>query len=378
MVESELMPHASFHPIGATMAFILQPWQLLVTILAALINHHQQQVIDFQRAQLEALLKAQGKKRILLNDDQRRVLATKAKALGRKTLNELTTIVTPDTLLRWHRWLVAKKWDYSERRSKAGRPATPREVVDLVLRFARDNPSWGYDRIVGALANLKHAISDQTVGNILKAHGIEPAPERKRQTTWKTFFKAHWDVLASIDFTTIEVWTCRGLVTYYVLFAMDLATRRVHFAGCTTNPDEAWMKQVARNLTDVEDGFLKGKRYLLMDRDGKFSEAFRSILEQADTEPVQLPPRSPNLNAHIERFFGSLKSECLSRMIFFGENSLRRATISYLEHYHQERNHQGLGNKIIEPNEEVGQGHGEIECRERLGGILRYYHRKAA
>jgi transposase InsO family protein len=378
MVEAELMPYSSFHPNSAPMAFILQPWQILVTILAALINHHQQQVIDFQRAQIEALLKAQGKKRLLLNDDQRRVLATKAKALGRKTLNELTTIVTPDTLLRWHRWLVAKKWDYSERRSKAGRPATPQEIVDLVLRFARENPSWGYDRIVGALANLEHAISDQTVGNILKAHGIEPAPDRKRQTTWKTFFKAHWDVLAAIDFTTVEVWTKGGLVTHYLLFVMELKTRRVHFAGCTTNPHESWMKQIARELSNFEDGFLTGKRYLLMDRDTKFCEAFRHILRDEGIQSVRLPARSPNLNAHIERFFGSLKSECLSRMIFFGENSLRRATISYLEHYHQERNHQGLGNKIIEPNKEVGQGHGEIECRERLGGILRYYHRAAA
>jgi putative transposase len=159
---------------------------------------------------------------------------------------------------------------------------------------------------------------------------------------------------------------------------MELKTRRVHFAGCTTNPHETWMKQIARTLSNFEDGFLIGMRYLLMDRDTKFCEAFRHILQDEGIQSVRLPRRSPNLNAHIERFFGSLKSECLSRIIFFGENSLRRATISYLEHYHQERNHQGLGNKIIEPNEEVGQGHGEIECRERLGGLLRYYHRSAA
>jgi transposase InsO family protein len=216
------------------------------------------------------------------------------------------------------------------------------------------------------------------VGNVLKAHGIEPAPNRERKTTWATFLKAHWDVLAAIDFTTIEVWTKGGLVTFYLLFVMELKTRRVHFAGCTPNPNEAWMKQMARNLTDPIDGFLLGKRHLLMDRDGKFCPAFRAALKNEGVEPLLLPPRSPDLNAFIERFMKSLKSESLSRMIFFGENSLRRAVTAYLDHYHAERNHQGLGNQIIEPSDEVGQVAGKIECRERLGGLLKYYHRSAA
>ena len=138
------------------------------------------------------------------------------------------------------------------------------------------------------------------------------------------------------------------------------------------------MKQVARELTNFEDGFLGGKRYLLMDRDTKFCETFRDILQGEGVESVQLPPQSPNLNAHIEKFFGSLKSECLDRMIFFGQRSLQNVVCEFLAHYHGERNHQGLGNKVIEPDEEVGRDHGEIECRDRLGGLLRYYHRKAA
>ena len=190
------------------MNFILQPWQLFFLVLSGWVNRHQQQMIDFYVSQTEALLESQGKKRILLNDDQRRVLAVKGKALGRKALTELTTIVTPDTILRWHRELLAQKWDYSDRRKKKpGRPPVSDEAKQLVLRFAKENPDWGYDRIRGALANLGHEISDQTVGNILKEHGIEPAPERKRQTTWKTFLKSHWDVLGAIDFTTVEVWT---------------------------------------------------------------------------------------------------------------------------------------------------------------------------
>ena len=173
------------------MNVVLQPWQLLIAILSGWIHSRQQQIIEFQNDQLISLMKSQGKKRILLTDDQRRLLAVKGKALGRKTLRELTTIVTPDTILRWHRELVARKWDHSEKRKSVGRPRIRQVIVDLILRFAKENPTWGYDRIQGALANVGYHISDTTVGNILKAHGIEPAPDLKRQTTWKTFLKAH-------------------------------------------------------------------------------------------------------------------------------------------------------------------------------------------
>jgi len=325
-----------------------------------------------------SLLKQMGKKRILLTDDQRRLLAVKGKSLGRKTLRELTTIVTPDTILRWQRELIARKWDYCAQRKAVGRPRLRQVIVDLILRFARENPTWGYDRIQGALANVGYHITDTTVGNVLKAHGIEPAPERQRQTTWSTFLKAHWDVLAAIDFTSVEVWTPRGLVTFYLLFVIELKTRRVEFAGCTTNPDERWMKQIARNVIDSCDGFLRGKRFLLMDRDGKFCPAFRKLLHDDDCEPLLLPPRSPNLNAHIERFMRSLKSESLDRMIFFGEKSLRRAVTAYLKHYHTERNHQGLENRLIDADAEACHAAGKIKCRERLGGMLKYYYREAA
>jgi putative transposase len=360
------------------MTSLLKPWQLYFLALAGLVNRQQQELIEYLRTENQVLKEKFGKKRVLLNDDQRRRLAVKGKVLGRGRLQEVGTLFTPDTILRWHRMLVAKKWDYSQRRKPPGRPRTKQEIVDLILRFARENPTWGYDRIQGALANRRHTLSDQTVGNILKEHGIEPAPDRERQTTWATFLKAHWDVLASIDFTTIEVWTKGGLVTFYLLFVMELRTRRVHFAGCTPNPNGPWMQQIARNLTDVEDGFLLGKRYMLIDRDTKFTEVFCEILKGEAVEAVKLPPRSPNLNSHIERFMKSIKDESLSRLIFFGENMLRNTVRQFLEHYHTERNHQSLDNKIIEPDDGVGQTTGEIICRERLGGILRYYHRTAA
>jgi len=176
----------------------------------------------------------------------------------------------------------------------------------------------------------------------------------------------------------MEVWTRNGLVTFHLLFVIELKTRRVHFASCTPNPNEAWMTQVARNLTDSIDGFLLGKRYVLMDRDGKFSPKFRGTLDDEGVKPLRLPARSPNLNSYMERFMRSLKSESLERMIFFGEKSLRRTVTAFLEHYHSERNHQGLDNELIEPGEEVGAVAGKIECRERLGGLLRYYYRDAA
>jgi len=192
------------------------------------------------------------------------------------------------------------------------------------------------------------------------------------------FLKAHWSVLAAIDFTTVDVWTKNGLVTFYLLFVMELATRRVHFARTTASPEDDWMKQMARNLTTADEGFLVGKRYVLMDRDTKFSECFRGILSNAEVKAVRLPPQSPNLNAHLERFWRSLREECLDRLILFGESALRQAVSQFVLHFHRERNHQGLNNQLIEPGEEVGRSDGNVQCRERLGGLLRYYCRQAA
>jgi hypothetical protein len=228
-----------------------QPWQFLLLILAGWINRKQQDAVEYLVRENRILREKLGKKRVLLSDDQRRRLAVKGKILGRRVLEQLATIVTPDTILRWHRELVVSHRDYSHRRKSPGRPPVSREIFELVLRMAKENSTWGYDRIKGALSNLGHDISTTTVGNILSSHGIDRAPDRRRQSTWTSFLKAHWDVLASVDFTTIEIWTKRGLVTCHLLFVMELATRRVHFGGCTANPDEFWMCQVGRNLSDA-------------------------------------------------------------------------------------------------------------------------------
>ena len=317
---------------------------------------------------------------VRLTDSERITLAKVGKELGRRALEEIATIVKPETILRWHRRLVARKFDGSKARRGPGRPPIPEGVEELILRFARENRSWGYDRIAGAMAHLGHKVSDQTVGNVLKRHGIEPAPERRKGTTWKEFIQAHMDVLAATDFLTVEVWTPLGLVTHYVLFFIHLGSRRVHVAGITPHPDEAWMKQIARNETMEEWGFLSQSRYLLHDRDEKFCKSFRAILRPAGVEPIRLPRKSPNLNAYAERWIRSAKEECLSRLIFFGEHSLRKAIEAYLLHYHHERTHQSMGNTILFPHsrESSGLAGGAIHRRQRLGGLLNYYHRDAA
>src|SRR5438477_2565559 len=237
----------------------------LLMITAGWVHRHQLIVIEFLQAE-NRLLKARLRgKRIRFTDAERALLARKAKAVGRKALLELDTVVSPDTLLRWHRRLVAQKWNFAERRG-AGRPGIMRHISELIVRMAQDNRSWGYTRIQGALANLNHKVGRGTIANVLKRNGIEPAPERSRRTPWSTFLKAHWKVLAASDFLTVEVWTGRGLITHYLLFVISLRDRLVKIAGITTRPDESWMLQIARNVTDSQSGTLRAKRYLIIDR----------------------------------------------------------------------------------------------------------------
>ena len=242
------------------------------------------------------ILRNQITGRIRLTHGERKTLAEIGQKLGKEVRKEVATIVTPATILSWHRKLVAQKFDGSQQRKVPGRPRIDPELEALIVRMAQENRSWGYDRIVGALANLGYTISDQTIGNILKRHGLPPAPERKTTTTWKEFIRTHMDVLVATDFFTAEVWTRAGLVTYYVLFFIHLASRKVHVAGITPHPNERWMMQVARNVTMEEWGFLPPGRYLIHDRDTKFCPAFQQIIDNAGVERVVLPPRSPNLN----------------------------------------------------------------------------------
>jgi len=326
------------------------------------------------------ILKAQIKARLQLSDAERATLAEVGHRLGRKALQEVAATAKPDTILGWYRKLIANKFDGSKYRRTHGRPRIDEETEGLVVRMAKENPAWGYDRIVGALANLGHQLSDQTVGNILGRHDIPPAPKRKQTTSWKDFIRAHLDVLAGTDFFTVEVFTLKGLVTYYVLFFIHLESRKVYLAGMTPHPDEEWMKQIGRNVTMEQWGFLANCRYLLHDRDGKFCPAFDQIIESGNVQPIPLPARRPNLNAFSERWVKSVKEECLGKLILFGESSLRRSLQAYELHYHEERNHQGKGNTLLFPSQArpVGSDQGSVQCQERLGGLLKYYYRRAA
>jgi putative transposase len=324
------------------------------------------------------ILKAQLQGRLRLSDAERATLGEIGHRLGRKALGEVATAALPDTILGWYRKLVARKFDGSRVRRAPGRPPISKEIQELIVRMAKENRSWGYDRIVGALANLGYQVSDQTVGNVLRRHGIPPAPERKRTTTWAEFIRAHLAVLAGTDFFTVEVLTLRGLVTYYVLFFIHLESRKVEIAGITTHPTEQWMKQMARNVTMERCGALGDSRYLLHDRDTKYTASFLAIIESAHVKTLQLPTRSPNLNAYSERWVRSVREECLSKLILFGERSLRRAMREYLAHYHAERNHQGKSNVLLFPRVAEMHGSEPVRCRERVGGLLRFYHQEAA
>ena len=360
------------------MSAAIHPWTFLLVTVAGWLQREQQLAIDYLKEE-NCVFKARlGGRRLRFTDEERRRLAVKGNFLGRKLLAELAGIVTPDTLLAWHRKLIARKWDYISRRRKPGRPRVMAEITELVVRLAKENPRWGYTRIRGALSNLGHHVSRGTIANTLREHGMAPAPERGERTPWRTFLTAHWETIAASDFFTVEVATFHKLVTFYVVVVIELSSRRVHVADITPRPDSAFMMQVGRNLTDPVDGFLLGKRFLLLDRDKKFTTEFRALIEDSGTDVVRLPYRSPNLNAYVERMVLSIKSECLDRMIFFGENSLRRAITEFVRHYHGERNHQGLDNALIEPGELIEDRQAAVRCRERLGGLLNDYYRQAA
>ena len=350
------------------------PLQFLVVLLAGWLGRHQQEMIEYLQEENRVLRDQLGGKRLRFTDSQRRRLARAAKRLGRRRLREISTVVTSDTLLRWYRELVAAKYDGSSKRAP-GRPRVEGEIQRLIVRMAIENPRWGYTRIRGALMNLGHEIGRNTIKRVLAENGVDPVG--RRPMAWKTFLRAHWGAIAATDFFTVEVVTWRGLVRYFVLFAIDLKSRRVEIAGITATPNGDWMQQVARNMVDCEDGFLVDCRHLVHDRDPLFTTAFAGTLRRAGVIPVKLPVRSPNLNAYAERFVRSVKSECVGQVIPLGERHLRKVVGEYIEHYHQERNHQGLGNRLIDRRGDHAAPTAPVNCHLRLGGLLRYYERAA-
>jgi len=357
------------------MAQLPLPLQFLAAWIGTWVARHQERTIAYLKEENGVLLEKLGG-RVRLTDPERRRLGKLGHELGRKALREVACIASPDTILRWYRELVAKKYDGSKKRGP-GRPRKAVEIARLLIKIATENPRWGYTRLRGALSNVGHAIGRTAIVRILREQGIDPAPTRGRSMSWATFIKAHLGVIAAADFFTVEAVSWIGLIRFHVFFLIDIASRKVEIVGLTRSPDGVWMDQMARNLLDVTDGFLLGKRYLLLDRDPLYTADFREALERSGIEVVRLPARSPNLNAFAERFVLSVKSECLDRIVPLGERHLRRAVSEFVAHYHGERNHQGLENRLIE-GPLPANSNGRVVRRERLGGLLSFYHRAAA
>lgn len=289
----------------------------------------------------------------------------------------INPIVTPDTLLRWHRDLIARRYDSSKNR-KAGRPRISQVVREQIIALAKANDSWGYEPIAGELTKLGLDAYSTTVANVLAEHGLKPAPQRGKSMSWEDFLKTHWDSLAATNFFKVEAWHNFKIVRYLMLFAIDLKTRKLDIVGMTPEPDGLWMKQMARNMTDCFAGPLKDNTMLIHDRGPLFTKAFTNILKASGVSCKKLSPPSPNLNAFAERFVRSIKSECLNMMIFFNEKQLRNAIGQYVEHYNTERHHQRVGNIPIEPVDSEPTVVGKIQCKQRLGGMLEHYYRDAA
>lgn len=361
------------------------PFQTYILILVGLVTWDQAQIIEYLqtenkvlREQLDAALHG---KRMRFTERQRRRLAEFGRKLGWRRLAKYCQIVTPRTIYKWHARLIANKYDSSEQRKgkPMGRPPAGEETRKLVIRLALDNKSWGYRRISDVAKSLGHEVCKTTVATILEAAGIDPAPQRGKGMSWSDFLRTHWDAIASCDFFNVEVLTLRGYVRFQVFFVMRISTREVQIAGISPNINGTWMLQMARNLTDAHDGFLLGIKHLIHDRDPLFTTSFRDLLAGCGVKCKKLPAKSPNLNAHAERFVRTAR-ETLSQHIFFGERHLRHVLAETMEHYHAERHHQGLGGTLIRPliaNDNTNRD-GQIVCRERLGGLLRFYSRTAA
>jgi putative transposase len=352
-------------------------------MMAHAINERMARKLDYLleevRVLREVFSETTGRKRIPFTDQQRRRLAIKGQGLTPDERETCCQLVRPSTILDWFRKLAAQKYDGSARR-KPGRPRKPGNVRDLVVRIATENIGWGYTKIRDALRGLKIEIGRTTVANILTEAGIEPAPERTRKRTWKHFMRSHWETLYACDFFAVESLGIFGTVRYMVFFVIELRSRAVHVAGVRIDPDGAWLMQVARNLLDAEDGFLRNATHLIHDRDPLYTKAWTALLKSEGVKCVPIPAQSPNCNPHAERFVKTVRSECLQHFVIFGERHLRHLLREFVCHYHGERFHQALDGQLIRPPASASNDNGTatIHCRSRLGGLLNYYHREAA
>ena len=321
------------------------------------------------RHQLRVLRRTQGPPRLRPLD--RALLAAASRVLPRGRWASF--LVSPTTLVRWHRELVRKKWTYPRRQRTEG-PPIDAEVRELILRMARENSRWGCVRIQGELRKLGIRVGATTIRTLVRRSGLGPAP-RRAGPSWSEFLRAQAEGIIACDFFTVE--TIR-LKTFYVLFFIELSTRRVHVAGVTPHPDSGWVTQQARNLAIEERS--TGAKFLIRDRDAKFTRSFDEVFRTEGTRVIRTPIRAPKANAYAERWVGTVRAECLDWIIVLGSRHLERVLRTYVEHYNQGRPHRGLGLAVPEapPHDHVSVQPDEIKRRDLLGGLLHEYEGAAA
>jgi transposase InsO family protein len=306
----------------------------------------------------------------------RLLLAALSRVLARRSW--AVFLVRPETLLRWHRRLVARHWTY--RHNRPGRPPIDGEVRELILRSARENNGWGYLRIVGELRKLGIEVSATLVRNVLRAAGVSPAPQRGR-LDWRSFLRQHAATTLACDFLTVDTVLLRRL---YVLVFICIGSRRIEYIACATNPDGAWMLQQARNLLMDLDDRGRRPRFLIHDRDSQFSRGFDAVFHGEGVRVIRTPFQAPNANAHVERWVGSVRRECLDRLLIFSRRQLDRVLRVYVRHYNEQRPHRALDLQAPDPRTTPpmgGQPAGSAMAPRRkdlLGGLLHEYEAAAA
>jgi putative transposase len=287
-------------------------------------------------------------------------------------------VVTPETLLRWHRRMVRRHWTYPA--LPRGRPPIAERVQTLIVRLATENPGWGYQRIRGELLHLGLRVSGSSIARVLRANGLQPAPVRAaRSTTWRSFLRRQAAGIVACDFLTVDTVFLQRL---YVLFFIQLHNRRVHLAGVTANPTGAWVAQQARNLIAVLDEEATVVRFLIRDRDSKFTRAFDDVWCAVGAEVILTPIQAPNANAVAERWVGTVRRECLDHLLIAGRRQLVRVLHVYVEHYNRHRPHRGLGLSAPEPSERREEADRsaaarQLHRRDVLGGLIHEYEHAA-
>jgi len=324
----------------------------------------------------EIIEETTGKNKPILNDNQKRRLAQAGEQLNTYILSQIENTFSPGTVQRWYRELVGDKYNsVAPQQKKRGPKVMNTSIVDVIVFMGKQNRHWGYKRIAGYMRYLGYDVSDYAVKKVLDNHGISPNPDGDSKHKWKTFIDSHLEVVSSCDFATTELLINNTLVRYHILFFENLSTREVVLGGITHDPDANWTAQVGRNMCDCWDGKLLGKKYLVHDNDVLFGTAFHNALKGVDITPRKLPPKSPELNGHVESFIKTFKRECLDHFILTSEAQLRYVVHQWLEYYNHERPHSALNWNMIDPWPQDPDG--VIQEFSRLGGLLLSYRRVA-